>query len=398
MPLDNLTQVRRSVLRCDRVGKCGGWDEQTISNCPIAASGSGMLPESPRGLMILAREILEGRLGYAKDFADIVFRCTACGNCTMLCNSVDLETGGPLTQPDRVIAAMKADLIEAGFAPPTVRDYLKNLFGFANAYGAPQDERAAGFAGEAIAAFEASHEFLYYVGDVGSFDPRGRKAARDFARLLSAARVPFGILGTDEICDGNEANWLGEKALFQHLAERNIEKFKARGVRKIVTFSPHAFNAMKNDYPALGADFSVQHYTQLLRELTAAKKLPFKNAFAAKITYHDPCFLGRRNAEYDAPRQVLAAVPGVEIVEMARSRENSFCCGGGSANAFADVLQGGDRRPSRVRVREAFATGASVMAVACPQCLIMFEDAIKTENLTGKFRVLDVAEIAAAAL
>ena len=160
-------------------------------------------------------------------------------------------------------------------------------------------------------------------------------------------------------------------------------------MKKIVTLSPHSYNAMKNNYLA---KFEVFHYTQLLRDLIKAGKLHVKE-FKAKVTYHDSCFLGRYNNEYDAPREILTAIPGIELIEMERNRENAFCCGGGGANFYTDILGGGKDSPSRIRVREAYDTGANILAVACPICMMMLEDAVKTEGLEERLAIKDISEI-----
>jgi Fe-S oxidoreductase len=150
---------------------------------------------------------------------------------------------------------------------------------------------------------------------------------------------------------------------------------------------------MKNEYPDLGADFEVVHYTQFFRDLIKNKQLKMKKGIEARVTYHDPCFLGRYNDMYDAPREILASIPGINLVEMHRTRENSFCCGGGGGNFYTDLIGGKESSPSRIRVREALATGAQVLAVACPVCVTMLEDAVKSEELEDKLAVKDLAEI-----
>jgi Fe-S oxidoreductase len=216
--------------------------------------------------------------------------------------------------------------------------------------------------------------------------------ARSLAGVLNAAGVSFGILGNDEECCGNEIYMLGEMGLFQTLVEKNSQKFTELGVKKIVTLSPHAYNVMKNHYPALGASFEVCHYTQLLADLIKENKLKFSQN-KVKITYQDPCFLGRYNKIYEEPRQILRSIPGLELVEMEKNRADSFCCGGGSGNFIMDLLAGGEDSPARVRVREAYVTGADTLAVACPSCLTMFTDAVKSEDLDGKLTVKDISQI-----
>ena len=178
------------------------------------------------------------------------------------------------------------------------------------------------------------------------------------------------------------------------MAEDNIALFNNLGVKKVVTLSPHSYNVIKNDYPRYGNGFQILHYTQLLERLIEESRLNPSGEMRVKVTYHDPCFLGRWNAEYDAPRRVLEAIPGVTLVEMERNRESALCCGGGGGNFSMDLLGGSPDSPSRRRVREALTTGASILAVACPKCLTILEDAVKVEGLDDKLIVKDIAEIA----
>jgi Fe-S oxidoreductase len=202
-----------------------------------------------------------------------------------------------------------------------------------------------------------------------------------------------GLIGQEEINDGNEVNHLGERGLFQYLAEKNIETFKSHGVRKIITLSPHSYNTIKNDYPRFDGNFEVVHYSQLLNKLIENGDLNPRGSFSAKVTYHDPCFLARRNDEYDAPRSIIHSIPGLELVEMERNGENALCCGGGGGNLFTDMIGSDSNSPARVRVREAVSTGASILVVACPYCASMFEDAIKIEDLEEKLTVSDLSEL-----
>jgi len=190
---------------------------------------------------------------------------------------------------------------------------------------------------------------------------------------------------------------LGELALFQELAEKNIRQLKGLGVKKVVALSPHAYNAMRNNYPKFGADFEVYHYLQVLDMLIRSGSLKLRST-KARVTYHDPCFLGRYNGMYDTPRRILRSIPGVELVEMTRNRENAFCCGGGSGNFVMDLLSGSMESPSRMRAREAYDTGADVLATACPACMTMLMDAVKVEDLEGKIAVRDISQIVKQAL
>ena len=245
---------------------------------------------------------------------------------------------------------------------------------------------------DGIKIYEPGDEYLFYVGCLGSYDENAQKMAKSLAELLGEAGVSFGILGNDEECCGSEVYMLGEMGLFQILADKNNQKFEDLDVKKIVTLSPHAYNTMKNNYPKSEANFEVYHYTQLLYDLIQENRIKFSQS-KAKVTYQDPCFLGRYNKIYDEPRQILQSIPGIELVEMERNRGDSFCCGGGSGNFIMDLLAGSQDSPSRIRVKEAYETGADTLVVACPSCMTMFTDAVKTEDLEGKLIVRDISQI-----
>jgi succinate dehydrogenase/fumarate reductase iron-sulfur protein len=315
-----------------------------------------------------------------------IFRCLNCRRCDLVC-PISLEVS------NRTMERLKSEAVEKGYTPPAVRDFLENVYKFGNPWGLSPAKRANWAENLGVARFDSKkHEFLLYVGCTGSYDTRAQEVAKSVAGLLLKAHVSFGILGEKEISDGNDINRIGEKGLFEELAAKNIQTFNSQGVKKIVTLSPHAFNTFKNEYPALGGQYEVMHYTQLLGRLIRGNQLKLPGTGATKVTYHDSCLLGRYNSEYDAPREVLRSMPGVELLEMERIKENSFCCGGGGGN-FVTGLEEGKQRANIARIREALTTGATVLAVSCPKCLIMFEDAIKTENLEGQIAAKDISEI-----
>jgi Fe-S oxidoreductase len=277
-----------------------------------------------------------------------------------------------------------------------VKRFLENVTKYGNPYGEPRGKRADWAGGNGVEPFDG-HDYLLFVGCVASYDPRANGVARALAALLKRAGVSVGMLGADEGCDGNDVATVGEDGLFEHLARANIEQFERLAVRRILTLSPHAFNTMKNDYPRFDGEYEVVHASQLLRDLLEDGRIDAANGYEAKVTYHDPCFLGRWNSEYEAPRAVLEAVPGVELVEMPRKRASGLCCGGGGGNAFTDLLGGSEDSPARIRVRQARETGAEVLATACPTCLTMLEDAVKTEGIEDELAVRDISEIVAEA-
>jgi Fe-S oxidoreductase len=372
------------VHRCFRCGYCKFTSDYTDFNCPTYRKFR-FETYSPGGRMWLIRAWLNGEIKNSDRFQEILFSCATCANCVEHCVftfSEDLVN---------IFISAREEMINDGIIPPPVRDYLKNININGNPYKEPASERGKWAEGTLVETYK-DQEYLFYIGCVGSYDERGKKIARAVGNLLVKAGVSIGILGDKENCDGNEVRTLGEAGLFQFLAEKNIALFRDLGVKKIITLDPHAFNTFKKDYPALDGEFEVYHYTQILAPLIQSGKISLKK-LNDKITYHDPCYLGRHNGEYNAPRKILKAIPGIELVEMDRSRENAFCCGGGGGNFFTDILGGGEDSPSRIRVREALDTGAGIIAVACPQCAKMLDDAVKIEQLDDRVKVMDVAEI-----
>ena len=372
------------VHRCFRCGYCKFTSDYTDFNCPTYRKFR-FETYSPGGRMWLIRAWLNGEIKNSERFQEILFSCATCANCVEHCVftfSEDLVN---------IFISAREEMVNDGIIPPPVRDYLKNININGNPYKEPASERGKWAEGTLVETYKGQ-EYLFYIGCVGSYDERGKKIARAVGNLLVKAGVSIGILGDKENCDGNEVRTLGEAGLFQFLAEKNIALFRDLGVKKIITLDPHAFNTFKKDYPALDGEFEVYHYTQVLAPLIQSGKIPLKE-LNDKITYHDPCYLGRHNGEYNAPRKILKAIPGIELVEMDRSRENAFCCGGGGGNFFTDILGGGEDSPSRIRVREALDTGAGIIAVACPQCAKMLDDAVKIEQLDDRLKVMDVAEI-----
>ena len=378
------------IHRCFRCGYCKfpvNWMD--VNNCPAYARFR-LETYSCGGRLWLTRAWLSDEIEWSEHLAEILYSCTACKNCEFQC---------PLSFNVNIfnmVEAARGEMVERGKIPAGVKDFLEHVQRQGNPYGSSRDERSGWMEGTGIEQYRGQ-DLLYYVGCVGSFDNRAQQAARALGQLLQKSGVSFGVLGNEESCEGNEVSRLGEEALFEMLAEDNIAQFKELGVKKIVTLSPHSYNALKNDYPAHGGDFEVSHYTRLLLKLIREGRLDVSGRLKARIAYHDPCFLGRWNGEYEAPRAILQAIPGVEMVEMARNRDASLCCGGGGGNFYIDLLGGSEASPARRRVREARETGADILAVACPQCLVMLQDAVKAEELDDSLAVRDIAEITAEA-
>jgi Fe-S oxidoreductase len=373
------------VHRCFRCGYCKFPSDYVDFNCP-SYKALGWDTYSPGGRMWLIRAWLNGEIKTSARFAEILYSCVACDNCKEQCVFLKFKD----LLPD-IFREAKTALVNDGKIPPQVRDYFKAMIVHGNPYRLPQEERGKWAAGLGLPEF-SGQEYLFYVGCVGSYDESGQKMARSVGSLLSDMGVSLGILGSLEACDGNEVRILGEAGLFAELAEENIRRFRERQVTKIITLDPHALNAFKQVYPTLGADFEVFHFTEILAGLVQEQRVALSQ-YPAKVTFHDPCYLGRHNQIYAAPRIILKSIPGIDLVEMRRNRENAFCCGGGGGNFFTDIIGPGKDSPARVRAREALDTGADILTVACPQCAKMLADGLKAEGKEEELEVVDVAEI-----
>jgi Fe-S oxidoreductase len=375
----------RERLTCTRCGQCRHFIGSWARSCP---SGTKYVSEPfySSGRAWLAEALVEERVELDRKMAGTIYSCAMCRACTEMC-PIDYQNHAM-----DVVEALREEAIEAGMVPPTVRDFLKNINTSGNPWKEPQEARGDWAEGTEIRPYEKGDEFLYYVGCVGAYDERSQVNARAVGELLLRAGCSFGILGSEEVCDGNEVKHLGERGLYEHLVQEQSRIFMERGVKKVVTLSPHAFHTMRNDYPTYGIEVEVMHYTQLLRDLIETGELDVSKGFSARVTLHDPCYLGRWNQEFEVPRQILAAIPGIELVEMERNRETAFCCGGGGGNFATDLLSGQDG-PACLRVREANETGADLLAVACPICTKMLSDALKTEGLEEALRLADLSEI-----
>lgn len=248
-----------------------------------------------------------------------------------------------------------------------------------------------------FAAEGKTPEVLFYVGCAGSFDERARKITKAFAKILQHCGIEFAILGNEEGCTGDPAKRAGNEFLFQMLAMNNIAVLNGYGIKNIVTTCPHCFNTLKNEYPSLGGNYSVQHHTQFLQELINTGKLKVEGGSfkGRKITYHDSCYLGRANGEYTAPRAVLETLDA-ELVEMKRCKSNGFCCGAGGAQMFKEA-ENGTKEVNIERSEEAVSTGAGIIAANCPFCMTMLRDGVKHLNKESDVEVLDLAELVAKA-
>jgi len=327
-----------------------------------------------------------GLEGYESD--NNLFACTTCGLCVKRCprevNAIDN------------IRSMRAMLAEGGGVPASYKPIIGSLKDNGNPWMEGREKRTAWHKDLEVPAFTEDTEYLLFVCCTSCYDSRSQKIARAVATLLNKAGVSWGTLGQEESCCGESIRKVGQEDLFQSLAEKNITLFGKKGVKKIITTSPHCLFTFKNEYPELGAEFEVVHYTQLVASLLRDQKLKFGKAMESTIAFHDPCYLGRHCDVYQDPREILAALPKSTVVELTRNRESSICCGGGGGRVWMETPPG--ERFGDLRVNDAVAHEASVIATTCPYCTIMVEASVLGMDKEEQVVVKDIAELAVEAL
>jgi len=280
---------------------------------------------------------------------------------------------------------------EAGVFPAPIHTVRASLGAEGNPLREERKKRADWAEGLSVKTFTEGMEVLYFPGCYPSYDPRLRKVATATANILNRAGVDFGILGSKENCCGESIRKTGSEELFKRLARENIKTFIENGVKKILVSSPHCYHTFKNEYPEFKANFEVVHVSQYLFELINEGRLELTKEYGKKVTYHDPCYLGRHNGIYDEPREVLKKIPGLELIEMADSREASLCCGGGGGRIWMDTPKG--ERFSDLRLEQAIEVGAEVLVTSCPYCITNFEDSRLTLEDSEVIEIKDITEI-----
>ncbi len=386
---------------CTRCGRCQ-------DSCPAYASGkplspkkviqdlkSGLLERAPILLkrkgkteavnpgdgsrMLIGEVILE----------DEIWNCTTCYACHEVC-PVCIE-------PMLKIIEMRRNLVlEQASIPETGEGALKSIEARGHPWRGTTLSRTDWAEGLEIKtlADDSNIDVLFWVGCTEALEERSTRVAQAIARVLKQAGINFGILGVEEVCCGDPARRLGNEYLFQLQAQGNIELFKNYGIKKIVTGCPHCYNTLKYEYPQFGGDFAVVHHTEFIANLLQEGKLGTIKGNGAVVTYHDSCYLGRYNDIYDSPRRILSNISGIKLVEMVRNRERSFCCGAGGGHLWLEEQKVG-QRINEMRTEQAMAVKAEVVTTACPYCLQMFEDGIKTKEAEESLKVMDVAELVA---
>lgn len=361
------------LFMCIQCGKC-------TAGCPIALKTDFNL----RALIydMLVEEQLE------LEDTEVLWDCTTCYTCSARCPK-DVH-------PAEVVMALRALLVEKGNIPRTIGSALTSILRNSNPLELPHEDRTLWAEGLGLKnALKEPVEVLYYAGCMASYDPRAQMLARAIVKVLRAAGVDVGTLGPDESCCGSEVRRVGETGLFEMMVEEGGTLLGSAGVEVMMTTSPHCFDVFAHHYPEPG--FPVQHYTQVVAKLIEDGRLAFQKPIVRKVTYHDPCYLGKQNKIFDEPRSILRSIPGLELIEMDRARETSLCCEGGGGKYWCEGTNP-DIRLGYERIQEAIDTGAEILATACPFCLTMLEDALKVLGVGEQIEVKDISELAAEAL
>jgi len=391
--IDQLTW--KGLLDLDACTECGRCQDV----CPAFAVGK---PLSPKALILDMRHYLHasgprlpaGKATAAEDLPltggaikeETLWSCTTCMACMQEC-PVFIE------HVPKILDMRRYLVMEESKFPETMQRALRSLEARGHPYAGASASRVDWCRGLNVKtlADNGPADYLYWVGCSTALNARNQEVARAFTRLLQKAGVDFAILGQEESCSGDPARRIGNEYLFEKLARRNIKVLQSHKVEKIVTTCPHCFNTLKNEYPQFGAAFEVYHHSQLLAELIKQGRLKPSSGVEGKVTFHDPCYLGRYNDTYEEPREIVRALPGTELVEMQQNRERSFCCGAGGGLMW--VEEESDKRVNNKRAEHALESGSDIVSVACPFCMTMLDDGIKSKKGERDVKVLDIAEL-----
>lgn len=387
----------KDLLDFDACTECG----RCTSVCPAHTVGKSL---SPRDIILDLRSLLHQQPDVGGKKAarshlqsaiigavpattpDALWACTTCGACVEAC-PVFIE------QMPKIVDMRRYLVMEEAEFPDTMAEAITSLESRAHPFRGTQASRMDWTDGLNVQTINEAREaeVILWAGCGGALLERNQKVVRATAQLLAKAGVKFAILGREEKCTGDPARRIGNEFLFETLAKGNIATLERYGVKKIVTSCPHCFNTFRNEYPQFGGSYEVWHHSEFLARLVTEGRLSPVTQSEQAITFHDPCYLGRHNDVYDAPRQLVQLTSRTAVVEMQQQRNNSFCCGGGGGMSFVDEPP--DKRVNQERARQALATGADVVAVGCPFCMTMLEDSIKSQRGNRDVQVLDVAEL-----
>jgi Fe-S oxidoreductase len=377
-------EAYHKAFECVHCGACASiWPK--VQRCALSTRYKGS-EANAQGLNSILMDIIEDKVSVSPELVDFIFRCTTCDQCVYNC-AASLD-------PRVYIEALRKDLVLEGAVPKTIMQVFKDAAMHGNVWGQPDNQRSKWAEGLNIKAASESGDFEYllFIGDSSSYVERNRETAKKFVDVLNRAGVTFAFLGNDEKSSGNEILRMGENGLFEMLAKENINRFKKYNIKKVVTLSPHSFHALKNEYPKLDPDLNIEvmHYTQLLTRLIKDGTLNFTKKVDKKVTYHDSCYLGRHNVIYEEPREILRAVPGLDLIEMDFVKEYGICCGGGGGGIWMERSDG--VKVEGIRFKQALDMGVDVLATACPLCTQQFE-AAREEAGNVQLEVKEIIEL-----
>jgi Fe-S oxidoreductase/nitrate reductase gamma subunit len=388
----------KDLLDLDACTECGRCEV----NCPAFLTEK---PLSPKWLILDAREALHAQPSPGNGAAptnpeepsplvgpvirqETLWSCTTCGACVEQC-PVAIE------HVSKIVGMRRHLVMERTEFPDDLQNMVRSLEARGHPYPGASASRTDWMQGLSLKSLadqpNAEFEVLFWVGCAGALNQRSQSVTRAVAELMTRAGVKFAVLGREERCTGDPARRIGHEFLFQTLARQSVTTLDRYRVKRIVTTCPHCFNTIKNEYPQLGGNYEVVHHSEFLAELVAQGRLKPRGAKTDKITFHDPCYLGRYNQVYEAPRNLLDSLPGIERSEPDWNRRNALCCGGGGGFSFMEEKRG--TRMNQNRTRQLLATGAETIAVGCPFCMIMLEDGVKTAAPEKTVRVRDIAEV-----
>ena len=358
--------------------------------CYQCGTCTGTCPWNMVRSFLIRKVMHQAQLGLPDFENEDMWLCATCKACVDRCpRGVEIID---------VWQAIRRTIVELGVGgvPDSLRITATNISSIGNPQGEDREKRTAWAKELEVNTYTKGTDILYYPCCYNTYDPKLIRANKAMVAILKAAKVDFGILGPEQSCCGESVRKAGYESTFQSLAQSNIEALNKAGVTKIFTTSPHCYHTLKNEYPELGGNFEVIHFSQYLAQLIKEGKLSFTKKLDKKVTYHDSCYLGRHNNIYDEPRDILKSIPGVQLVEMANCRENSLCCGGGGGRIWEETKKG--ERFSDIRLEQAIASGANILATACPYCTSMLEDSATTMNKTDVIEVKEISELVQEAL
>ena len=360
--------------------------EDTFKLCYQCGLCDTVCPWNKVRTFSMRKMVREATFGLTEIESEDLWRCTTCGKCPQRCprGVNQIESGVSLRR-----LATQYQVFHTSARP--LRSVSASLAGEGNPLGEERSKRANWAKDLSVKTFTEETEFLYFPGCYLSYDARLKKVAAATVNILKNAEVDFGILGTEENCCGESIRKTGDEQVFKRLVKENIKTFIENGVHKILVSSPHCYHTFKNEYPEFNVNFEVIHMSQFLLQLINEGRLKLNKEFQKKVTYHDPCYLGRHNNIFDEPREVLGNVPGLELEEMVDSGKDSLCCGGGGGRIWMDTPM--EERFSNLRLQQAIDVGAEVLVTSCPYCIINFEDSGLTMEDSEALQIKDITEI-----